>query len=94
MEGRDPDEGPCPRLRQVSLEFSDSSAVPGEQLTMQLKAQPDALCGVSAVDRSVYVKEPVRSLTADTVGGTLLSQQIPTEAFSANTNAKLPTVRY
>lgn len=52
----------------MSLEFSDSSAVPGEQLTMKLKAQPDALCGVSAVDRSVYIKEPVRALTADSVG--------------------------
>lgn len=52
---------------QVSLAFSDSSAVPGEQISMQLKAQPKALCAVSAVDRSVFIKEPGTRLTADKV---------------------------
>lgn len=52
---------------QVSLEFQDSSAVPGEQIGMQLKAQPNALCGLSTVDRSVFFKEPQRILSADNV---------------------------
>uniref|UniRef100_A0A4W6CPT5 Alpha-2-macroglobulin bait region domain-containing protein n=1 Tax=Lates calcarifer TaxID=8187 RepID=A0A4W6CPT5_LATCA len=52
---------------KVSLEFSPSSAVPGEETTMQVMAQPDSLCGVSAVDQSVLIKEPGNTLTADKV---------------------------
>ncbi|TMS07017.1 Alpha-2-macroglobulin-like protein 1, partial [Larimichthys crocea] len=52
---------------KVSLEFSPSSAVPGEETTMQMTAQPDSLCGVSAVDQSVLIKEPGETLNADKV---------------------------
>ncbi|KAJ3590956.1 hypothetical protein NHX12_008904 [Muraenolepis orangiensis] len=50
---------------QVSLEFSPSAAVPGEQNRLLLRAQPDSLCGISAVDQSVLIKEPGKKLTAD-----------------------------
>lgn len=52
---------------QVLLEFSQSSAVPGEESTMQLTAQPGSLCGVSAVDQSVHIKEPGKTVKADKV---------------------------
>ncbi|XP_013882149.1 alpha-2-macroglobulin [Austrofundulus limnaeus] len=52
---------------QVSLEFSTSSAVPGEETKMRLSAQPDSLCGVSAVDQSVLIKEPGKTLDADKI---------------------------
>ncbi|XP_068557776.1 alpha-2-macroglobulin-like isoform X1 [Cebidichthys violaceus] len=52
---------------KVSLEFSPSSAVPGEETTLQLTAQPDSLCGVSAIDQSVLIKEPGKSLDADKI---------------------------
>ncbi|KAG7222464.1 hypothetical protein INR49_016233, partial [Caranx melampygus] len=52
---------------KVSLEFSPSSAVPGEETTMQLTTQPDSLCGVSAVDQSVLIKEPGKTLTAEKI---------------------------
>ncbi|XP_023256301.1 alpha-2-macroglobulin-like [Seriola lalandi dorsalis] len=52
---------------KVSLEFSPSSAVPGEETTMQVTAQPDSLCGVSAVDQSVLIKEPGKILNADKI---------------------------
>uniref|UniRef100_A0A3Q1IUN2 Alpha-2-macroglobulin-like n=1 Tax=Anabas testudineus TaxID=64144 RepID=A0A3Q1IUN2_ANATE len=52
---------------KVSLEFSPSSAVPGEKTTMQVTAEPDSLCGVSAVDQSVLIKEPGKGLNADKV---------------------------
>ncbi|XP_053279690.1 alpha-2-macroglobulin isoform X2 [Pleuronectes platessa] len=52
---------------KVSLEFLPSSAVPGEETTMQLKAQPDSLCGVSAVDQSVLIMRPGEGLTADKI---------------------------
>lgn len=52
---------------KVSLEFSPSSAVPGEETTMQIRAQPDSLCGVSAIDQSVLIKEPGNTLDADKI---------------------------
>uniref|UniRef100_UPI0037E96FAE alpha-2-macroglobulin-like n=1 Tax=Semicossyphus pulcher TaxID=241346 RepID=UPI0037E96FAE len=52
---------------KVSLEFSPSSAVPGEENTLQITAQPDSLCGVSAVDQSVLIKEPGKTLNTDKI---------------------------
>ncbi|XP_041665316.1 alpha-2-macroglobulin-like [Cheilinus undulatus] len=52
---------------KVSLEFSPSSAVPGEENTLQVTAQPDSLCGVSAVDQSVLIKEPGKTLDAEKI---------------------------
>uniref|UniRef100_A0A8C9XGA6 Alpha-2-macroglobulin-like n=1 Tax=Sander lucioperca TaxID=283035 RepID=A0A8C9XGA6_SANLU len=52
---------------KVSLEFSPSSAVPGEETIMQVTAQPESLCGVSAVDQSVLIKEPGKTLDADKI---------------------------
>uniref|UniRef100_A0A671UD97 Alpha-2-macroglobulin bait region domain-containing protein n=1 Tax=Sparus aurata TaxID=8175 RepID=A0A671UD97_SPAAU len=50
---------------KVSVEFSPSSAVPGEETNLQVTAQPDSLCGVSAVDQSVLIKEPGKTLEAE-----------------------------
>ncbi|XP_004075835.2 alpha-2-macroglobulin-like protein 1 [Oryzias latipes] len=52
---------------EVSVEFSPSSAVPGEEAEMQLTAHPDSLCGVSAIDQSVLIKEPGGTLDADKI---------------------------
>ncbi|XP_037630769.1 alpha-2-macroglobulin-like [Sebastes umbrosus] len=52
---------------KVSLAFSPSSAVPGEETTLRVMAQPDSLCGVSAVDQSVLIKEPGKTLDADKI---------------------------
>uniref|UniRef100_A0A671UCA3 Alpha-2-macroglobulin domain-containing protein n=1 Tax=Sparus aurata TaxID=8175 RepID=A0A671UCA3_SPAAU len=52
---------------KVSVEFSPSSAVPGEETNLQVTAQPDSLCGVSAVDQSVLIKEPGKTLEAEQV---------------------------
>ncbi|XP_038548732.1 alpha-2-macroglobulin-like isoform X4 [Micropterus salmoides] len=52
---------------KVSLEFSPPSAVPGEETILQVTAQPDSLCGVSAVDQSVLIKEPGKTLNADKI---------------------------
>ncbi|XP_022071816.2 alpha-2-macroglobulin-like [Acanthochromis polyacanthus] len=49
---------------KVSLEFSPPSAVPGEDINMQVTAQPDSLCGVSVVDQSVLIQEPGKTLDA------------------------------
>ncbi|XP_029372544.1 alpha-2-macroglobulin-like [Echeneis naucrates] len=52
---------------KVSLEFSPSLAVPGEETTMQVTAQPKSLCGLSAVDQSVLIKEPGKTLNAEKI---------------------------
>uniref|UniRef100_A0A3P8PS66 Alpha-2-macroglobulin bait region domain-containing protein n=1 Tax=Astatotilapia calliptera TaxID=8154 RepID=A0A3P8PS66_ASTCA len=52
---------------KVSVEFSPSSAVPGEETNMQVTALPRSLCGVSAIDKSVLIKEPGKTLDADKV---------------------------
>ncbi|XP_051813509.1 alpha-2-macroglobulin-like [Acanthochromis polyacanthus] len=52
---------------KVSLEFSPSSAVPGEDINMQLMANPNSLCGVSAIDQSVLIKEPGKTLNAEKI---------------------------
>ncbi|XP_034557119.1 alpha-2-macroglobulin-like protein 1 [Notolabrus celidotus] len=52
---------------KVSLEFSPSSAVPGEENTLQVTANPDSLCGLSAVDQSVLIKEPGKTLDAEKI---------------------------
>ncbi|KAG7240555.1 hypothetical protein INR49_026762 [Caranx melampygus] len=49
------------------IEVQDQPAVPGEETTMQLTTQPDSLCGVSAVDQSVLIKEPGKTLTAEKI---------------------------
>uniref|UniRef100_A0A8P4KGZ8 Alpha-2-macroglobulin n=1 Tax=Dicentrarchus labrax TaxID=13489 RepID=A0A8P4KGZ8_DICLA len=56
---------------KVLLEFSPSSAVPGEETTLQVTAQPDSLCGVSAVDQSVLIKEPGKTLETAKIFGLL-----------------------
>ncbi|XP_070684725.1 alpha-2-macroglobulin-like [Pempheris klunzingeri] len=52
---------------KVSLEFSPTSAVPGEETILQVTAQPNSLCGVSVVDQSVLIKEPGKTLNADKI---------------------------
>uniref|UniRef100_A0A671U9S6 Alpha-2-macroglobulin-like n=1 Tax=Sparus aurata TaxID=8175 RepID=A0A671U9S6_SPAAU len=56
---------------EVSVEFSPSLAVPGEETNLQVTAQPDSLCGVSAVDQSVLIKEPGKTLEAEQIFGLL-----------------------
>ncbi|XP_015255414.1 PREDICTED: alpha-2-macroglobulin-P-like [Cyprinodon variegatus] len=52
---------------KVSLELSPSPAVPGEEIKLQLMAQPDSLCGISAVDQSVLIKEPGKTLDKEKI---------------------------
>ncbi|XP_061537672.1 alpha-2-macroglobulin-like [Phycodurus eques] len=56
---------------KVSVEFCPSSVVPGDQTTLQVTSQPNALCGVSAIDQSVLIKEPGKTLDADKIFGLL-----------------------
>uniref|UniRef100_A0A3B3TZJ1 Alpha-2-macroglobulin-like n=1 Tax=Poecilia latipinna TaxID=48699 RepID=A0A3B3TZJ1_9TELE len=50
---------------KVSLEFSPSPAIPAEEIKLQLTALPNSLCGISAIDQSVLIKETEHTLDAD-----------------------------
>ncbi|XP_074542082.1 alpha-2-macroglobulin-like [Halichoeres trimaculatus] len=52
---------------KVSLGFSPTSAVPGEGVTLKVSADPGSICGVSAVDQSVLIAEPGKSLDTDKI---------------------------
>uniref|UniRef100_A0A3B4A153 Alpha-2-macroglobulin-like 1 n=1 Tax=Periophthalmus magnuspinnatus TaxID=409849 RepID=A0A3B4A153_9GOBI len=50
---------------KVQLEFAPPSSVPGEQSSLKVSAAPLTLCGISAVDKSVLIHKPGKSLDAD-----------------------------
>ncbi|XP_076831914.1 alpha-2-macroglobulin-like [Brachyhypopomus gauderio] len=52
---------------KVSLQFSPSRAVPGEENSLQLSALPGSLCGLSAVDKSVFLMESGDRLNTDKI---------------------------
>ncbi|KAF7699973.1 hypothetical protein HF521_002931 [Silurus meridionalis] len=52
---------------KVSLQFSPSKAVPGEKNTLELIAHPGSLCGLSAVDQSVFILESGNRLDTDKI---------------------------
>ncbi|XP_056099216.1 alpha-2-macroglobulin-like protein 1 [Rhinichthys klamathensis goyatoka] len=56
---------------KVSLKFSSPTALPGEKTSLNLKASPDSLCSVRAIDQSVLLLRPEAELNAATVFGML-----------------------
>ncbi|CAN9511028.1 unnamed protein product [Ophioblennius macclurei] len=52
---------------KVFVNFAPTAGVPGEEINMQVTAQPGSVCGVSAVDQSVLVKEPGKTLEPETI---------------------------
>ncbi|NXS29750.1 A2ML1 protein, partial [Pomatostomus ruficeps] len=52
---------------QVKLAFSESRALPGAALRLQLGAAPGSLCALRAVDRSVLLLKPEAELNAEAV---------------------------
>ncbi|XP_076735405.1 alpha-2-macroglobulin [Maylandia zebra] len=82
---------------KVSVEFSPSSAVPGEETNMQVTALPRSLCGVSAIDKSVLIKEPGKTLDADKIFDLLplkKSSGIPYEVHDATDCLNVRPKRY
>ncbi|TTO95313.1 Alpha-2-macroglobulin [Bagarius yarrelli] len=56
---------------KVSLQFSHSKAVPGEINTLTVSALPGSLCGLTAVDQSVFILEPNKRLNINEIFGLL-----------------------
>ncbi|KAI2656210.1 Pregnancy zone protein [Labeo rohita] len=61
----------------VSLQFSSTTAVPGEENTLRISAQPGSLCGLSAVDQSILILESGKRLDADKVFNMLPGRFFP-----------------
>uniref|UniRef100_A0A667YXU2 Alpha-2-macroglobulin bait region domain-containing protein n=1 Tax=Myripristis murdjan TaxID=586833 RepID=A0A667YXU2_9TELE len=82
---------------KVSLEFNPSSAVPGEENLLQLSASSHSLCGISAVDQSVLIKESGKKLDADKMFDLLPVKKlshIPYEVQDATSCLPVRTKRY
>ncbi|KAK2881193.1 hypothetical protein Q8A67_018461 [Cirrhinus molitorella] len=56
---------------KVSLKFSSPSALPGEKISLNLKANAGSLCSVRAIDQSVLLLRPEAELDAAAVLGML-----------------------
>ncbi|KAI7804148.1 alpha-2-macroglobulin-like [Triplophysa rosa] len=61
---------------KVSVQFSPASAAPGEENTIELSAHPGSLCGVSAVDQSLFILESGKRLNAEKIFGLLPVQSV------------------
>ncbi|XP_041924560.1 alpha-2-macroglobulin-like protein 1 isoform X1 [Alosa sapidissima] len=59
---------------KVSVQFSPPKAVPGEESSLQLSAPPGSLCGISAVDQSIFILEKGSRLDANMMFGMAQSQ--------------------
>ncbi|XP_029111451.1 alpha-2-macroglobulin-like [Scleropages formosus] len=82
---------------KVSLEFSPPRAVPAEQGTLKVTAQPGALCGLSSVDQSVLLLEPNKQLDADKIFSLLPVQKtthVPYTLKDSETCLHVRTRRY
>lgn len=60
---------------QVTLDFADSQVKPNGETTLDVTADPDSLCGVGVVDKSVYVLGGDNVLTKDAVCILLISRR-------------------
>ncbi|XP_051962630.1 alpha-2-macroglobulin-like [Xyrauchen texanus] len=52
---------------KVSLQFSPAKAVPGEENSLLLSADPGSLCGLSAIDQSVLILESGKRLNTEKI---------------------------
>uniref|UniRef100_A0AAZ1XGY5 Uncharacterized protein n=1 Tax=Oreochromis aureus TaxID=47969 RepID=A0AAZ1XGY5_OREAU len=75
----------------VILGFSPSSAVPGEETNMQVTALPHSLCGVSAIVKSVLIKEPGKTLDADKVTADINTSEVDTSLIYRKVGLKMAT---
>ncbi|XP_060736637.1 alpha-2-macroglobulin-like protein 1 isoform X2 [Tachysurus vachellii] len=57
---------PC-LANKVSLKFSPSTELPGDQASLLLKAAPGSLCSVKAIDKSLLLLQPEKELSIQSV---------------------------
>ncbi|XP_047655768.1 alpha-2-macroglobulin-like protein 1 isoform X2 [Tachysurus fulvidraco] len=54
-------------VNKVSLKFSPSTELPGDQASLLLKAAPGSLCSVKAIDKSLLLLQPEKALSIQSV---------------------------
>ncbi|XP_058245377.1 alpha-2-macroglobulin-like protein 1 [Hemibagrus wyckioides] len=57
---------PC-LANKVSLKFSPSKELPGDEASLKLKAAPGSLCSVKAIDQSLLLLQPEKELNIQSV---------------------------
>ncbi|XP_053360073.1 alpha-2-macroglobulin-like protein 1 [Clarias gariepinus] len=66
---------PC-LANKVSLKFSSSPELPGGHTSLTLKAAPDSLCSVKAIDHSLLLVQPEKELNIQSVFNMLPVQRL------------------
>ncbi|GAA6085348.1 alpha-2-macroglobulin-like protein 1 [Tachysurus ichikawai] len=61
---------------KVSLKFSNSPELPGDQVSVILRATPGSLCSVRAIDQSLLLLQPENELNIQSVFGMLPVQSL------------------
>ncbi|ROI15093.1 Alpha-2-macroglobulin [Anabarilius grahami] len=78
---------------KVSLQFSPATAVPAERNVLTVSAQAGSLCGLSAVDQSVWILEPGRRLSPKMVFDLLPVRSLSGYPYSVDEQECLGTLR-
>ncbi|XP_051966606.1 alpha-2-macroglobulin-like [Xyrauchen texanus] len=78
---------------KVSLQFSPAKAVPGEENTLQLSAEPGSLCGLSAIDQSVLILESGKRLNTKKIFSMLPVQSVSNYPYGAEDEQQCLHVR-
>ncbi|XP_060738506.1 alpha-2-macroglobulin-like protein 1 [Tachysurus vachellii] len=63
-------------VNKVSLKFSPSPELPGDQASLLLKAAPGSLCSVKAIDKSLLLLQPEKELSIQSVFNVLPVQTL------------------
>ncbi|XP_063955398.1 uncharacterized protein LOC129261791 [Lytechinus pictus] len=61
---------------EVTLDFGESEVKPNDETTLDVTADPDSLCGVGVVDKSVYVLGGDNSMTKDSLFDSIRRYQL------------------
>ncbi|XP_060738507.1 alpha-2-macroglobulin-like protein 1 [Tachysurus vachellii] len=80
---------PC-LTNKVSLNFKSSSELPGDVTSLSLKAAPNSLCSVRAIDKSLLLLEPEKELTIDSVFNMLPVQMLSGYSYKIYEEDSIP----
>ncbi|XP_060736639.1 alpha-2-macroglobulin-like protein 1 [Tachysurus vachellii] len=69
---------------KVSLNFSPSTELPGDQASLMLKAAPGSLCSVKAIDQSLLLLQPEKELSIQSVFNMLPVQTLSGYQYMVN----------
>ncbi|XP_058245936.1 alpha-2-macroglobulin-like protein 1 [Hemibagrus wyckioides] len=80
---------PC-LTNKVSLNFKSPSELPGDVTSLTLKAAPNSLCSVRAIDKSLLLLKPENELTIDSVFNMLPVQMLSGYSYMVYEEDSIP----